>query len=114
MYLVRPNSKVNKLANSRPPSAAARASLGLANVMNRVGIHRWFMEKLVGIDRRKLLPDFAQTTFEAWAKGAGLTEKGVGGEVVLFLVPLAALGGSYLLSRQIFAAFVRARSRVLQ
>ena len=65
-------------------SAMARASFGLANVMNRVGIHRWFMEKLVGIDRRKLLPDFAQTTFESWAKGAGLTDKGTGGEVVLF------------------------------
>jgi Fe-S oxidoreductase len=52
--------------------------------MNRVGIHRWFMEKLIGIDRRKLLPDFAQTTFEAWAKGAGLMDKGVGGEAVLF------------------------------
>jgi Fe-S oxidoreductase len=65
-------------------SAMARASFGLANVMNRVGIHRWFMEKLVGIDRRKLLPDFAQTTFEAWAEGAGLTSKGVGGEAVLF------------------------------
>jgi len=65
-------------------SAAARASFGLANVMNRVGIHRWFMEKLVGIDRRKLLPDFAQTTFEAWAKGAGLMDEGVGGEAVLF------------------------------
>ena len=64
--------------------AMARASLGLANVMNRVGIHRWFMEKLVGIDRRKLLPDFAQTTFEAWASGAGLMDKGVGGEAVLF------------------------------
>jgi len=64
--------------------AMARASFGLANVMNRVGIHRWFMEKLVGIDRRKLLPDFAQTTFESWAKGAGLTDKGVGGEVVIF------------------------------
>jgi Fe-S oxidoreductase len=65
-------------------SAIARASLGVANVMNRVGIHRWFMEKLVGIDRRKLLPDFAQTTFESWAKGAGLMDKGVGGEAVLF------------------------------
>jgi len=65
-------------------SAMARASFGMANVMNRVGIHRWFMEKLVGIDRRKLLPDFAQTTFESWAKGAGLMAKGVGGEVVLF------------------------------
>ena len=65
-------------------SSMARASFGLANVMNRVGIHRWFMEKLVGIDRRKLLPDFAQTTFEAWAEGAGLTDEGVGGEAVLF------------------------------
>jgi glycerol-3-phosphate dehydrogenase subunit C len=65
-------------------SAMARASFGLANVMNRVGIHRWFMEKLVGIDRRKLLPDFAQMTFESWAKRTGLTDKGVGGEVVLF------------------------------
>ncbi|MEM8610159.1 MAG: heterodisulfide reductase-related iron-sulfur binding cluster [Myxococcota bacterium] len=65
-------------------SAMARASFGLANVMNRVGIHRWFMEKLVGIDRRKLLPDFAQTTFEAWAVGAGLTSNGPGGEAVLF------------------------------
>jgi Fe-S oxidoreductase len=42
------------------------------------------MEKLVGIDRRKLLPDFAQTTFESWAKGAGLMDTGVGGEAVLF------------------------------
>ncbi len=65
-------------------SAFARASLGVANVMNRVSVHRWFMEKLVGIDRRKLLPDFAQTTFESWAKGAGLTDKGPGGEAVLF------------------------------
>jgi len=51
-------------------SAMARASFGMANVMNR--------------DRRKLLPDFAQTTFESWAKGAGLMDKGVGGEAVLF------------------------------
>jgi glycerol-3-phosphate dehydrogenase subunit C len=65
-------------------SAMARASLGVANAMNRVGIHRWFMEKLVGIDRRKLLPDFAQTTFESWAKGAGFMDKGVGGEAVIF------------------------------
>jgi Fe-S oxidoreductase len=65
-------------------SAMARASLGMVNVMNRVGIHRWFMEKLVGIDRRKLLPDFAQTTFESWAEGAGLMDEGVGGEAVLF------------------------------
>ena len=64
--------------------ALARASFGMANVMNRASIHRWFMEKLIGIDRRKLLPEFAQTTFEAWARGAGLMDKGVGGEVILF------------------------------
>ena len=57
-------------------SAMARASFGVANVMNRVGIHRWFMEKLVGIDRRKLLPDFAQTTFESWAEGRGTHGQG--------------------------------------
>jgi len=65
-------------------SAMARATFGLANAMNRVGIHRWFMEKLVGIDRRKLLPDFAMTTFERWAEGAGLTQKRPGGEAVIF------------------------------
>jgi glycerol-3-phosphate dehydrogenase subunit C len=65
-------------------SKMARASLGLANVMNRVALHRWFMEKVLGIHREKLLPDFARRTFEHWAQGQGLTERGPGGEVVLF------------------------------
>lgn len=65
-------------------AALARASFGLANVMNRVGLHRWFMEKLVGIHREKLLPDFASQTFEAWARKRGLTEGEPGGEAVLF------------------------------
>jgi glycerol-3-phosphate dehydrogenase subunit C len=71
----------------RDPDATgkvARASLGLANVMNRVGLHRWFMEKVLGIHREKLLPDFAQRTFEHWAAKEELTEHGPGGEVVLF------------------------------
>lgn len=63
---------------------AARASLGLANAMNRVALHRWFMEKVVGIHRDKLLPEFARRTFEHWAEGQELTERGPGGEVVLF------------------------------
>lgn len=63
---------------------AARASLGMANVMNRVSLHRWFMEKVVGIHRDKQLPDFAGKTFESWAKKKGLTAKGPGGEAVLF------------------------------
>lgn len=62
---------------------AARASLGMANVMNRFAPSRWLMEKAMGIHRRKLLPDFAGSTFETWAGRQGLT-KDVGGEVVLF------------------------------
>ena len=36
--------------------------------MNRVAPHRWLMEKVLGIHRDKLLPDFAATTFERWAR----------------------------------------------
>ena len=46
----------------------SRLSLGMSNVMNRVKVHRVFLEKLLGIHRDKLLPDFAQTTFEKLAK----------------------------------------------
>jgi Fe-S oxidoreductase len=65
-------------------AALARASLGLANVMNRVGAHRWFMEKALGIHRDKLLPDFASSTFEQWARAEGLIREKPGGEAVLF------------------------------
>jgi glycerol-3-phosphate dehydrogenase subunit C len=65
-------------------AALARASLGLANVMNRVQLHRWFMEKVLGVHRDKLLPDFAAQTFERWAREAGLIQPEPGGEVVLF------------------------------
>jgi Fe-S oxidoreductase len=61
----------------------ARASLGIANVANRVRLHRVLLEKTLGIHRDKLLPDFASQTFERWAEGEGLM-KGTGGEVVLF------------------------------
>jgi Fe-S oxidoreductase len=64
--------------------AAARASFGLANTMNRVGLHRWFMEKTLGIHRDKLLPDFASTTFERWAAEAGKLVEQPGSETVLF------------------------------
>jgi len=62
----------------------ARASFGMANVMNRVGLHRWFMEKFLGVHRDKLLPDFAARTFESWAEGQGLIPETPGGEAVLF------------------------------
>ncbi len=63
---------------------AARASFGMANSMNRVRLHRWFMEKVLGVHRDKQLPDFASETFETWAEGKGLTKEGPGGEAVLF------------------------------
>jgi glycerol-3-phosphate dehydrogenase subunit C len=65
-------------------AALARASLGLANTMNRVGIHRWFMEKVVGIHRDKQLPDFASETFDRWATKTGRAGAPPGGEVLLF------------------------------
>lgn len=59
------------LGNPDLAGKMARASLGLANVMNRNGAHRWFLEKVLGIHREKLLPDFAGSTFENWASQAG-------------------------------------------
>ncbi len=64
--------------------ALARASFGLANQMNRVALHRWFMEKLVGIHRDKQLPDFASSTFERWAEKRGLIKEDKSTETVLF------------------------------
>ena len=71
------------LGNPDLPGAVSRASLGLANVANRVGAHRWLMEKALGIHRQKLLPDFARSTFEKWARKAGKIQE-PGPEVVLF------------------------------
>jgi len=62
----------------------ARASLGMANAMNRVRIHRLFLEKVLGVHRDKDLPDFASETFESWAAKEGLIRPEPGGEVVLF------------------------------
>jgi glycerol-3-phosphate dehydrogenase subunit C len=56
------------LGNPDLAGSMARMSFGLANVMNRVSAHRWLMEKVLGVHRDKLLPDFAATTFEKWAK----------------------------------------------
>ncbi len=61
----------------------ARASLGMANVMNRVAAHRWFLEKVLGVHREKLLPDFASRTFTKWAERNGRIGE-PGGEAVLF------------------------------
>ncbi len=72
------------LGNPDTTGKLARASLGLVNVMNRVGLHRWFLEKVVGIHRDKQLPEFASRTFEAWATREGRISDTPDCEVVLF------------------------------
>ena len=74
----------NILGNPDKSASMARASFGLANVMNRVGIHRWFLEKFLGIHRNKLLPYFSFTTFEQWATKLALIRENDKAETVLF------------------------------
>jgi glycerol-3-phosphate dehydrogenase subunit C len=62
----------------------ARLSFGFANIANRLAPARWFMQKMLGIHRHKLLPDFASQTFEAWARSTGRIAREPGGEAVLF------------------------------
>jgi len=77
---------LRELALGDPDRTAtlARASLGLANTMNRVGAHRWFMEKVLGIHRDKQLPEFAGETFDRWATKTGRASDHPGGEAILF------------------------------
>lgn len=73
------------LANVDTLGRLFRLSLGLANVMNRVAIHRFFLEKIIGVHRKKNLPDFARKTFDSWAKKANkIKEPKDEPEVVLF------------------------------
>jgi Fe-S oxidoreductase len=72
------------LADPDGAGRAARASLGIADRMNRVAAHRWLMEKALGVHRQKLLPPFAPSTFERWAARTGRLAERPGAEVVLF------------------------------
>ncbi|MBX7081256.1 MAG: hypothetical protein K1X88_18795 [Nannocystaceae bacterium] len=63
---------------------AARASLGAVDALNRNKLHRWFQEKVLGIHRDKLLPPFADHSFERWAVAQGLCAPERGKEAVLF------------------------------
>jgi len=76
--------KARVLADPDGSARMARMSLGMANVMNRVKLHRVFMEAALGIHRDKLLPDFAPTTFERWADRQGRIRGPEGAEAVLF------------------------------
>jgi Fe-S oxidoreductase len=77
--------RARALADPDGAARMARLSLGMANVMNRVKLHRVFMEAALGIHRDKLLPDFATTTFERWAEQQGrIGQDPKGVEAVLF------------------------------
>jgi glycerol-3-phosphate dehydrogenase subunit C len=73
------------LASPDATARMARLSFGMANVMNRVSLHRVFMQAALGIHKDKLLPDFAPTTFEKWAETSGRVQpRPEGVEAVLF------------------------------
>lgn len=72
------------LSNPDASAQFARLSLGLANAMNKVPLHRRMMEAVLGIHRDKLLPDFASQTFERWAAKKGLITGDTQVEAVLF------------------------------
>ena len=72
------------LADPDRAGRMARMSFGLANAMNKVPVHRWLMEKTLGIHQGKLLPDFASETFEAWAEKNDRVHAEPGAEAVLF------------------------------
>ncbi|MEQ9503968.1 MAG: heterodisulfide reductase-related iron-sulfur binding cluster [Deltaproteobacteria bacterium] len=77
-----PMMREKMLANPDGVAKMARMSFGMANAMNKVAAHRWFMEKALGIHKEKLLPDFASEPFDKWAEKNGKTKDD--GEAVLF------------------------------
>jgi glycerol-3-phosphate dehydrogenase subunit C len=72
------------LADPDTTARLARASLGFANIANRIKPHRILLEKTLGIHRDKLIPDFAGSTFERWAEKSGRIAASPNCEVVLF------------------------------
>jgi FAD/FMN-containing dehydrogenase/Fe-S oxidoreductase len=67
--------------------ALARIGSALAPLSNWIAgsaAHRWLLERVAGIDRRRPLPAFARTPFTAWFRRHRPEGTGVRGEVVLF------------------------------
>jgi FAD/FMN-containing dehydrogenase/Fe-S oxidoreductase len=67
--------------------ALARIGSALAPLSNwivRSAPHRWLLERLAGIDRRRPLPSFARESFTRWFGRRRPQVGGVRGEVVLF------------------------------
>jgi Fe-S oxidoreductase len=67
--------------------ALARVGSALAPLSNwiaRSAPHRWLLERVAGIDRRRPLPAFASQSFERWFARRQAEGSGTRGEVVLF------------------------------
>jgi FAD/FMN-containing dehydrogenase/Fe-S oxidoreductase len=56
----------------------------ISNWLGRSGFNRWLMDRFVGIDRRRPMPEFAAETFESWYNGHQAEGDGSSGEIVLF------------------------------
>jgi Fe-S oxidoreductase len=56
----------------------------LANWVSGLGVSRWLLERVVGIDRRRPLPVLAAETFTDWFRRRQAPAPGPRGEVVLF------------------------------
>jgi FAD/FMN-containing dehydrogenase/Fe-S oxidoreductase len=57
----------------------------LSTTLANLGVSRWLMEKIAGVDRRRTLPPFARRTFERWfRKHTPTTGSRARGRVILF------------------------------
>jgi len=66
---------LNRLGSSLAP---------VSNWIANSSLNRWLMEILVGIDRRRPLPQFAGRTFESWFRKHETPKEAEKGDVVLF------------------------------
>ncbi|HXH13055.1 MAG TPA: anaerobic glycerol-3-phosphate dehydrogenase subunit C [Alphaproteobacteria bacterium] len=70
-------------ANIERLNRVGSAFAPLSTILVNLGVTRWLMEKVTGIDRRRLLPPFARPTFETWFRKRR-SEAGARGKVILF------------------------------
>jgi FAD/FMN-containing dehydrogenase/Fe-S oxidoreductase len=66
---------------------AARWGSALAPVSNWIagsGLSRWFLDRFIGIDRRRTLPRFVSEPFSRWFKKRPSNARGAKGQVVLY------------------------------
>ena len=66
---------------------AARWGSALAPVSNWIagsGLSRWFLDRFIGIDRRRTLPRFVSEPFSRWFKKRPSNPRGAKGQVVLY------------------------------